>query len=277
MHFTPPQNKYTQLPKELDVFNTSHWNFFIEEKIDPRTRGLPLMDNFSYTLYGCLAYIALIVFGPFIFGKLLKEPLSIKPVMVLYNGLVIILNLVLFIGFLTVFIKNRYHLICNEVDYTDNLALYCVYGYFLSKGVDFTDTIFMMLRKKFDQASFLHVYHHCSMFLIWYVGARFVGGGASVTGPMINCFVHVVMYTHYLCTALGFKIPSHWKKRITKLQIGQLVFVMFHSLVVAESGCNFPGALLYAQAIFLFTLAWLFMRFYQRAYNKQQQLLLKQH
>ena len=108
------------------------------------------------------------------------------------------------------------------------------------------------------------------MFLIWYVGARFVGGGSSVTGPMINCFVHTVMYTHYLFTALGFKIPPQWKKRITKLQISQLVFVMVHSFVVAERGCDFPSPLLYAQAVFLFSLAWLFMKFYQRAYNNNK-------
>lgn len=270
MNFTKPAHPWRELPKDLDFFNVTQWAYFIESKVDKRTIGLPLMDNFSYVLWACVAYVCLIVFGPFIFGKLLKEPLNIKPVMVAYNFIVIIINAVLLIGFLRVWISKRYNFICNTVDYTDDLALYCVYGYFLSKGVDFTDTLFMMLRKKFDQASFLHVYHHCSMFLIWWIGARFAGGGASITGPMINSFVHVVMYTHYFLTALGFKIPPQWKKRITKLQIGQLVFVMIHSIVVAESDCAFPTSLLYAQSIFLFTLAYLFMQFYNRAYNKSK-------
>ena len=274
--FTRPANPFYELPKDLDIYNTTHWVAFIDSKVDPKSIGWPLMDNFSYTLYACLAYILLIVFGPMIFGKLLKEPLNVKPVMVVYNFLVIIVNLVLFVGFVYLVITRRYNFMCNTVDYDDKLSWYLIYGYFLSKGIDFTDTIFMMLRKKFDQASFLHVYHHCSMFLIWYVGARFVGGGSSVTGPMINSFVHTVMYTHYLLTALGFKIPPQWKKRITKMQITQLVFVMVHSLVVAEMGCDFPSPLLYAQAIFLFTLAWLFMRFYQRAYNKNKQLQQQQ-
>ena len=37
--------------------------------------------------------------------------------------------------------------------------------------------VFFILRKKNDQVTFLHVYHHCTMIINWWLGARFVGGG----------------------------------------------------------------------------------------------------
>ena len=35
--------------------------------------------------------------------------------------------------------------------------------YFLSKAVEFFDTFFMVIRKKFNQITFLHCYHHSTM------------------------------------------------------------------------------------------------------------------
>lgn len=195
----------------------------------------------------------------------------LKEIMIFYNVCVILLNLALFIGFVRLVYTRNYNWVCNAVDYQDDLSLRLVYAYFLSKGVDFTDTVFMLLRGKFEQATFLHCYHHLSMFLIWWVGARYVGGGSSVVGPMINCFVHVCMYSYYLANALKVPVPLVIKKSVTKMQITQLFLVMLYSVVVAQAGCNFDSSLLYAQAVFLFTLLVLFVRFYVRAYYSKRQ------
>ena len=39
------------------------------------------------------------------------------------------------------------------------------------------DTVFFVLRKKNNQISFLHVYHHATMFPIWWMGIKWVAGG----------------------------------------------------------------------------------------------------
>ena len=39
------------------------------------------------------------------------------------------------------------------------------------------DTIIFILRKKNDQVSFLHVYHHATMFSLWWIGVKWVAGG----------------------------------------------------------------------------------------------------
>ena len=59
---------------------------------------------------------------------------------------------------------------------------------------DFQDTIFFALRGKYDHLSFLHIYHHCSMFLLWWIGCAYMAGGAAVPCTVINSSIHVVMY-----------------------------------------------------------------------------------
>ena len=52
-----------------------------------------------------------------------------------------------------------------------------VHLYFLVKLVDLLDTVFFVLRKKQNQVSFLHVYHHVGMVLGSWGGVKFLPGG----------------------------------------------------------------------------------------------------
>ncbi len=40
-----------------------------------------------------------------------------------------------------------------------------LWWYFISKAIEFLDTVWMILRKKFNQVTFLHVFHHSTMVL----------------------------------------------------------------------------------------------------------------
>ena len=41
--------------------------------------------------------------------------------------------------------------------------------YFFSKAIEFMDTILMVIRKRFTQITFLHVFHHSTMLIIWWI------------------------------------------------------------------------------------------------------------
>ena len=103
----------------------------------------------------------------------------------------------------------------------------------------------MVLKKNFRQISFLHVYHHVTIFLIWwFIIYAYPCGDCEIfffffffsgrDSPPIslfhspayfsasqNSFVHVVMYSYYLMSML--KIPTPWKKVITYVQMLQFV------------------------------------------------------
>lgn len=54
-----------------------------------------------------------------------------------------------------------------------------VWWYYFSKVLEFTDTFFFILRKKDNQLTFLHVYHHSTMFSFWWIGVKWVPSGSS--------------------------------------------------------------------------------------------------
>lgn len=112
---------------------------------------------------------------------------------------------------------------------------------------------FFVLRKKNNQITFLHVYHHSAMPFWYWLGAKFVPGGEStvsflvgnvyffmfftqnvcfpfffffivITGYLVvslNSFIHTIMYTYYLLAAFGPSMQKYlwWKKYMTKLQL----------------------------------------------------------
>ena len=49
--------------------------------------------------------------------------------------------------------------------------------FYISKILELFDTLFFVLRKKNNQISFLHVYHHATMFPLWWIGVKWVAGG----------------------------------------------------------------------------------------------------
>jgi hypothetical protein len=71
-----------------------------------------------------------------------------------------------------------------------------------SKVLDFCDTIFMVLRKKWRQITFLHLFHHVSIFLIYWLNAAAAYNGDVYPTIIANSLVHFVMYGYYLLVAL---------------------------------------------------------------------------
>ena len=144
-----------------------------------------------------------------------------------------------------------------------------IWWYYFSKLIEFMDTFFFILRKKSNQLTFLHIYHHSSMFLFWYVGARFVPGGSALSAAMVNCFVHVIMYAYYGFAALGKKVQLRflwWKKYLTILQLLQFTTGLVLGLNAIFSGCKFTRWMQYVFVGYALSFIILFGRFYKTAY-----------
>lgn len=124
---------------------------------------------------------------------------------------------------------NGYSFVCEPVDYSHSpTAIIVVKGchtYFLLKVLDLLDTVFFVLRKKNNQITFLHVYHHCGMVLLTWNASKFLGGGHSIFTGFINSIVHIVMYGYYLISVYNPKYKNNiwWKKYITQMQIVSIV------------------------------------------------------
>jgi hypothetical protein len=55
---------------------------------------------------------------------------------------------------------------CEPFNVTQPPIANVLWLFYISKVFDFLDTIFIILGKKWTQLSFLHVYHHVTIFLV---------------------------------------------------------------------------------------------------------------
>ena len=120
-----------------------------------------------------------------------------------------------------------------------------VWLYYICKITELLDTVFFVLRKKQNQITFLHLYHHTLMPICGFIGLKYfagelrwndrsqweltnncvfhdivLGGHGTLLG-LINSFIHVIMYTYYLLAAMGPQMQKYlwWKKYLTIMQI----------------------------------------------------------
>jgi len=143
---------------------------------------------------------------------------------------------------------------------------YFIWVHMLSKWVDYMDTLIMLLRKKDEQLSFLHVFHHATIPLVWafllYVNAAY----STVTlGAFLNSVIHVIMYSHYFISSFGIRNP--FKRVVTQCQISQFMFLIVHSIVALVWEKVIPRYLSYIQFVYQMLMFVMFSNFYQGSYK----------
>ncbi|KFO36096.1 Elongation of very long chain fatty acids protein 4 [Fukomys damarensis] len=240
--------------------------------IDKRVENWPLMQSPWPTLSISTLYLLFVWLGP----KWMKdrEPFQMRFVLILYNFGMVLLNLFIFRELFMGSYNAGYSYICQTVDYSNNVnevrIAAALWWYFVSKGVEYLDTVFFILRKKNNQVSFLHVYHHCTMFTLWWIGIKWVAGGQAFFGAQMNSFIHVIMYSYYGLTAFGPWIQKYlwWKRYLTMLQLVQFHVTIGHTALSLYTDCPFPKWMHWALIAYAISFIFLFLNFYARTYNE---------
>ena len=99
----------------------------------------------------------------------LSEAFAAEPIRYLqlvYNAAQVALCAVMIGGTVYVAVTDGYTLVCNAYKPEGSRMAFWLWVFYLSKIFDFVDTIIMVARGKFEQFTFLHVYHHISIFLM---------------------------------------------------------------------------------------------------------------
>ncbi|KAL4711172.1 hypothetical protein ACJJTC_015281 [Scirpophaga incertulas] len=252
------------------------YQIVFEEWPDPRTKTWPLTAKPYQGLTVLALYLVFVLkWGP----RWMKDrrPFDLDKLLIVYNAIQVVCCIHIFIESIVGAWGWDYQWVCEPVDFTVNeksmKVAKVVYYYFILKLVDLLDTVFFVLRKKFNQVSFLHVYHHTGMvLLVWGAVTYFPGGHGTLIG-VINSFVHIIMYTYYLLTVAvpSVKKSIWWKKYITQLQILQFFWCVVHmSLIIFKTDCAYPrwtSAVFLPQNLFMLIL---FIDFYIKTYVKKK-------
>ncbi|XP_050735192.1 elongation of very long chain fatty acids protein 4-like isoform X1 [Eriocheir sinensis] len=271
------QEKMHRLKDLYDWGLTIAVTHFLPSRPDDRVKGWPLMSSPLPTLGITAAYLIMVKLGPRLMAQ--RPPFQLKIPLIVYNLAIMLLNLYIGVELAIVSVRLQYSWFCQPVDYSTNpdemRIAAALWWYYVSKLVEFMDTLFFILRKKTNQLTFLHIYHHSTMFCLWWIGIKWVAGGSSFLAAMMNSFVHVVMYAYYGLSALGPSMQKYlwWKKHITCIQLIQFTSAGVLGARAIVVGCDFPLWMQYALVVYMSSFIVLFGQFYVQAYRLKQKKL----
>jgi len=215
--------------------------------------------------------------GPMIMEK--RKPFEMRKLLVAYNCMQVLwcLNILRMLSL----VENPWSYIFSfgckfDIARDYHIAVLVVdgaYAYFLAKLLDLFDTIFFVLRKKNNQVSFLHLYHHSVTFAgSWYYLKYLVGDMESgVFIGLLNSLVHVFMYTYYGLSAFGPSIRKYlwWKKYITWLQLIQFFSALCYIVYMIFFSCKVDNGFIYFFLANAFFFIYLFTDFYRKTYTSK--------
>jgi len=264
--------------KNIKYYSHDFW----ETCGDNRVSRLPLLNSGPWHVLTLTAFYLYFVkiYGPQMMKN--RQPMNLKWIMFVHNILLVLVNGLGFIVALhgTKFFKLT--LQCNRFDPSssnieDKTLFYLGYTYYITKFVDFLDTVYFVLRKKNSHITTLHVFHHSVMPLLCYIFFKFSVFTNNGFIPMINAFVHTIMYTYY-CLAMFESLQPYlwWKKYITQMQLVQFVLVFLHSTYfLFDKSCECPKLLTLLQCGHAVLFFGMFYSFYMNSYKKEQKLKKK--
>ena len=147
--------------------------------------------------------------------------------------------------------------------------------FYISKVWDFWDTIFIVIGKKWNQLSFLHVYHHTTIFLFYWLNSHVNYDGDVFLTILLNGFIHTVMYTYYfICMhtkipETGKSLPIWWKSSLTMMQMIQFITMMSQASYLLTTHCRTTSLrVVVAYFVYILSLLVLFAQFFVASYMK---------
>lgn len=152
---------------------------------------------------------------------------------------------------------------CQKFDHTNPPIGFILYIFYMSKILDFMDTVFIIAEKRWTQLSFLHVYHHFSIFLFYWLNLN-VGYDSDVYLTIVlNGLIHTLMYTYYFVSLHMNGTKIWWKPALTMGQMTQFVVMNLQAGYLISTECSyFPQNITKAYLYYIVTLLALFMHFF---------------
>lgn len=256
------------------------------KQLDPRVVDLPLVGSSYQVLFLTIAYLYFVTsYGPQFMKN--RSPYSLKTFIKLYNIVQIFGNIWVVYDAIDAGVFTL-KLVCPVIDYSNDYipmrVVRCFWYYFLLKILDYIETVVFILRKKDNQVSTLHLYHHVSTLLFTWICLRYFAILPALVLCVINSFTHVVMYMYYFLAAWGpnvQKIVTPMKPWITIIQMIQLIVLFLYSAQGVLLNCNListtGNSISFTYSCLPLTYSvnvlinfYMFYNFYQKTYGKHK-------
>lgn len=115
------------------------------------------------------------------------------------------------------------------------------------------ETVFFVLRKKWNQITFLHVVHHVSSILIFWMFLKYSGGMMEVFFVVVSEIAHIIKYCYFMLSSYTnvtklFRFLIFIKPVMIVLQMLELVLILGHSVRALLPDCDL-SSLFYLQIV----------------------------
>lgn len=279
----------------LKGYEANRWKF-LEDMSPNEAEGVGyLIQSPKPVLTLTLGYILFVkLIGPWLMSK--REAYQLKSIIRFYNLVMVFLAAALVMKLYAAHESFDMMFKCDKMfSLQDNSAtnLYHMSNFIiLVRLSEYLDTVFFTLRKKQNQVTFLHVYHHAFVPIYAYWILRTAPTRYNTFIVCINSLVHVIMYFYYFLAtfqeqggSVGVegKRKTHksflllvvdkvlvFKKYVTQMQIVQFVILFFYSasVIFRPNRCGVPWTYVWANIFLASSFLGLFLHFYVNVYKK---------
>lgn len=129
--------------------------------------------------------------------------------------------------------------------------------------------MFFVLRRKQNQITFLHVYHHMSVVCLALLFSRYTFSEHVPILAFLNSVVHIFMYAYYFLAGLGPEMQKRlwWKRYITSMQLVQFVLLFIVMAITIGWNCNVNKTTSVITLFYVSYFIYLFGKFYKKTYG----------
>ncbi|XP_030388260.1 elongation of very long chain fatty acids protein AAEL008004 isoform X2 [Scaptodrosophila lebanonensis] len=244
----------------------------ISEFVHPTIMSTPCFMVSVLAIY----LVTVIYLGPRFMRR--RQPFDLKPIIILHNVIQVLsciytVNEILQITGYQILLFWK----CSLVPETHELLerhFKLSYFLFWLKISELIETVIFVLRKKQNQITKLHVFHHIATVTLIYLLINHNENSFSALYPIfLNSNVHIVMYSYYLVAAVADKKTiralTPVKKSITVIQMVQFLFILMQAGIVSVK-CGVPKLVFFYFVAVICFMFYGFYDFYRSSYKKAQ-------
>jgi hypothetical protein len=201
---------------------------------------------------------------------------TIFEILVVYNMTQMLLNVYVFLNLLwEARAKGFKYPWGNKFQYTkEGHSLgYIIWLHYHCCQLELLDTVFVVIRKKFQKLTFLHVWLRVMNMWGWFFACRYACGGDTYFPAAVNAATRAAVYAFYSISLVAKKgMPLLRKARVTGLQIFQFGVCAMHALYCLYSFWNdeIPRALLVLYFLVMMNGLMLFSDFHYQVKGKSE-------
>jgi len=219
----------------LASWGSGHWERSVDaSEFEQTVGGHNSHVNFAVLVVVSLGYLSMLHCSSRLMEARLPIKSTIFEILVVYNMTQMLLNTYVCVRVLQeAWLQGFSYPWGNQFVYTKegHRLGYFIWFHYHCCQLELLDTVFVVIRKKFQKITFLHVWLRLLNMWGWFFACRYACGGDTYFPAAVNAATRAVVYAFYSLSLLSQRgVPLVRKAHVTELQMFQFAICACHAL-----------------------------------------------